>query len=87
MDGFEAAAAALHALADDIQAYLANPPREHLFVAPIVDWHHDDYAQASVVGLSKLLTQVVKERQIMDSVSILLLGQVGVDLFACLLVC
>jgi len=60
-----------HVLRRDIEAYVASPPKGHRFISPVVDWHHpDEYSQQGVQGLSKFLSQVTKECNILDEVSL-----------------
>ncbi|WOO79341.1 uncharacterized protein LOC62_02G002865 [Vanrija pseudolonga] len=63
-----AAAAQLNALCADIEGYIASGSPRDRYRPPIVDWHHpDDYAQASVAGITKFLSQVAKERDTVEA--------------------
>lgn len=63
-----AAAAQLNALCADIEGYIASGSPSDRYRPPIVDWHHpDDYAQGSVAGITKFLSQVAKERDTVEA--------------------
>ncbi|CAK9786546.1 hypothetical protein CC85DRAFT_310907 [Cutaneotrichosporon oleaginosum] len=65
---FAAVGKQLRGLAREIEEYLADVPEGDRYFPPVIDWHHpDEYAQLSVLGLSKFLHHVHKESAIVDA--------------------